>query len=138
MTVTFFAVRPMFSAVDRALVNKIAFLDGLVVSYVSRKLNPFRSSHFYNVFAITTKLNRYEALHAFAASHSFLLLSVLFGDRVVLLDFARSVHAFSMLGFYPMGVFRLSIRLLLSPLVSLFSVSFLNIKLTHGYYKSIN
>jgi hypothetical protein len=128
MIVTFFAVRPMLSAIARVDVNKAAFLRGLTVSYIPRKRNPFRTSGFYNVFTLTAPLSRYSTINNFATMHSFLLLGASFGNNAVLLDFAKSVFSFSLLEFFPAGLLKLNLRLFLLPLICLLRLSFFGFK----------
>ena len=128
MVVTFFALRPMFSAVDRVGVDKAAFVAGLSLSYFSRKTRLTHTSPFYNAFGITTTITNFEAVQRFSLTHSFGLMAVLLDGRLTLLDFAKSVHSFSLLSFYPVSFFRLNIRFFILPLLRLLGVKLLNIK----------
>jgi|688.fasta_scaffold133370_5 hypothetical protein len=128
MVVTFFALRPMFSAVDRVGVDKAAFVAGLSLSYFSRKTRLTHTSLFYNAFGITTTITNFEAVQRFSLTHSFVLMAVLLDGRLTLLDFAKSVHSFSLLSFYPVSFFRLNIRFFILPLLRLLGVKLLNIK----------
>lgn len=128
MVVTFFALRPMFAAADRLGVDKAAFLAGLSLSYFSRKTRLTHTSPFYNAFGITTTIANFEAVQRFSLTHSFVLMATLLDGRLTLLDFAKSVHSFSLLSFYPVSFFRLNVRLLILPLLGLLGATLSNIK----------
>lgn len=108
MESTFFAIRPMFSATERLALSKSAYDNSIAVVFLPRRNNPFRSLGFYNIFTLATQLSQYEALRKFAELHSFLLVGCFLGGYMTTLQFSRSVASFSLLGFYPSGLCRLS------------------------------
>jgi hypothetical protein len=127
MVITFFALRPMFTAVDRLVVDRAAFLLGTSISYFSRKKSR-NSVGLHNVFGLTAAGSQYGNLQKFASTHSFILMAALLDGELVSLEFAKSVYSFSLLGFYPVGLFRVITRVLLLPLLRILGLLILNVK----------
>jgi hypothetical protein len=127
MVITFFALRPMFTAVDRLVVDKAAFQMGASISYFSRK-KARNSVGLHNVFGLTAGVSQYDSLQKFATTHSFLLMAALLDGRLVSLEFAKSVHSFFLFGFYPVGLLGVGTRILVVPLLRLLGLFILNVK----------
>jgi hypothetical protein len=127
MVITFFALRPMFTAVDRLLVDREASLLGLSISYFSRR-KALKSAGLYNTFGLTSTLDRYDSVRKFATLHAFLLMAAFVNGRLTSLGFVQSVYAFSLLSFYPIGLLGVSTRFCIAALLSVFRLSVLIVK----------
>lgn len=97
-----FAVRPMFSATDRLLLSRKAFISGVSIRHISRRNSPFRAISLYNVFSLKsgTFLDFYS-VERFADTHNFFLIASLIEGYLLSVPVTKTVLLFSEIGFLP-------------------------------------
>jgi hypothetical protein len=127
MDLVLFAIRPMLSASDRAVLSRKSFIANITVRYLSRQRSIFRAISLYNVFSLTSTSCDFRSMHRFSNTHGFFLVASLIGGYVLSVSITKKFFSFSEVGFLPI-LLRASVFVFFSVFIKMILLSFFNKK----------
>lgn len=96
MDVIFFAIRPMFSATERAALSRRAFASNIRIRYISRQRSAFRGISLYNVFSIRSAAScDFRSVERFSNAYGFFLVASFVDGYVLSISETKQLFFFS-------------------------------------------
>lgn len=128
MDVIFFAIRPMFSATERASLSRSSFVANIRIRYISRQRSAFRSISLYNVFSIRSAVPcDFRSIERFSNSYGFFLIASFTNGYILSISETKKLFSFSSVK-VPLVLLGCSTLVFISMFVKMIFLSFFNKK----------
>lgn len=128
MDVIFFAIRPMFSATERASLSRSSFVANIRIRYISRQRSAFRSISLYNVFSIRSVVPcDFRSIERFSNSYGFFLIASFANGYILSISETKKLFSFSSVK-VPLVLLGCSTLVFISMFVKMIFLSFFNKK----------